>query len=139
MTGNGALPDGRAFFLACSTRLIWNKTPRRNLMMDGAVSRVMKRGVGIMRKTQLALLTLSATVLAGFVTVTPAAARDYPWCAQGGEYDYPGECAYSTYEQCLASVSGRLLYCGANPRVGYGQELQPQPRSRHRTRHVAPY
>jgi len=44
-----------------------------------------------MRKTQLALLTLGATVLAGFVTITPAAARDYPWCAQGGEYDYPGD------------------------------------------------
>ena len=60
-----------------------------------------------MRKMQLALLTLGATVLAGFVHVTPAAARDYPWCAQGGELDYPGECAYSTYQQCLASVSGR--------------------------------
>lgn len=81
-----------------------------------------------MRKTQLAMLTLGATVLAGFVTVTPAAARDYPWCAQGGEYDYPGECAYSTYEQCQASVSGRLLYCDRNPRFAYGQQQLPQPR-----------
>jgi len=79
-----------------------------------------------MRKTQLALLTLGATVLAGFVTVTPAAARDYPWCAQGGEYDYPGECAYSTYEQCQASVSGRLLYCGPNPR---GRRVSPRGRA----------
>jgi hypothetical protein len=90
-----------------------------------------------MRKMQLALLTLGATVLAGFVHVTPAAARDYPWCAQGGELDYPGECAYSTYQQCLASVSGRLLYCGPNPLVAYGQAPQPQPRRR--TRPVAPY
>lgn len=95
-----------------------------------------------MRKTQLALLTLGATVLAGFATVTPAAARDYPWCAQGGELDYPGECAYSTYEQCQASVSGRLLYCGPNPMVAYGQygqEPRPQPRVHRRTRHAAPY
>ncbi|WP_027549978.1 DUF3551 domain-containing protein [Bradyrhizobium sp. Cp5.3] len=98
-----------------------------------------------MRKTQLALLTLGATVLAGFVNITPAAAREYPWCAQGGEFDYPGECAYSTYEQCQASVSGRLLYCGPNPRVAYGAygsygqapQLQPQPRRRMRP--VAPY
>ena len=90
-----------------------------------------------MRKTQLALLTLGATVLAGVVAVTPAAARDYPWCAQGGEYDYPGECAYSTYEQCLASVSGRLLYCDRNPRMAYGQPPQQPPRRR--TRPVAPY
>ncbi|MCS3730530.1 DUF3551 domain-containing protein [Bradyrhizobium betae] len=92
-----------------------------------------------MRKTQLALLTLGATVLAGFVTATPAAARDYPWCAQGGEYDYPGECAYSTYEQCQASVSGRLLFCGPNPLVAYGQAPQRQPQPRRRTRPVGPY
>lgn len=90
-----------------------------------------------MRKTQLVMLTLSAAVLAGFATVTPAMARDYPWCAQGGEYDYPGECAYSSYEQCQASVSGRLLYCDRNPRFAYGQVQQPQPRRR--TRPVAPY
>ncbi|MGY4628285.1 DUF3551 domain-containing protein [Bradyrhizobium sp. USDA 4486] len=92
-----------------------------------------------MRKTQLALLTLGATVLAGFVTAAPAAARDYPWCAQGGEYDYPGECAYSSYEQCLASVSGRLLYCDRNPRFAYGQQPLPQPRLQRRMRPVAPY
>lgn len=92
-----------------------------------------------MRKTQLPLLTLGATVLAGFVTITPAAARDYPWCAQGRQYDYPGECAYSTYEQCQASVSGRLLFCGPNPRVAYGQAPQPQPRPHRRARQAAPY
>ena len=82
-----------------------------------------------MRKTQLALLTLGATVLAGAATVTPAAARDYPWCAQGSEYDYPGECAYSTYEQCQASVSGRLLFCDRNPRMLFNQ-AQPHRRTR---------
>ncbi|OPZ00681.1 hypothetical protein A5906_21270 [Bradyrhizobium sacchari] len=92
-----------------------------------------------MRRTQLALLTLGATILAGVVTVAPAAAGDYPWCAQGGEYDYPGECAYSTYGQCLASVSGRLLYCGPNPRSAYGQQRVPPPRPPRRTRPVAPY
>jgi hypothetical protein len=91
-----------------------------------------------MRKMQWALLALGATVLAGFVDATPAAARDYPWCAQGGEYDYPGECAYSTYDQCLASVSGRLLYCGPNPLVAYGQMQQPRPPARSKRR-VNPY
>lgn len=92
-----------------------------------------------MRKTHLALLTLGATVLAGFVTAAPAAARDYPWCAQGGEYDYPGECVYSTYEQCQASVSGRLLFCDRNPRMAYGQPPQRQPQPRRRARPVGPY
>lgn len=92
-----------------------------------------------MRKTQLALLTLGAAVLAGFVTATPAAARDYPLCAQGGEYDYPGECAYSTYEQCQASVSGRLLYCDRNPRFAFGLEQVPPTRPHRRVRPAAPY
>lgn len=92
-----------------------------------------------MCKTQLALLMLGPAVLAGFATAAPAAARDFPWCAQGGEYDYPGECAYNTYEQCQASVSGRLLYCDRNPRVGYGQVQPSQPRPHRRVRPVAPY
>jgi hypothetical protein len=92
-----------------------------------------------MRKTQLVLVALGVTALAGFATVTPAAARDYPWCAQGGEYDYPGECSYSSYEQCQASVSGRLLYCDRNPRFAYSQVSPVQPRSHRRPRPVAPY
>ena len=79
-----------------------------------------------MRKTQLALLTLGATVLAGFVTVTPAAARDYPWCVQGVGVGYPGECMYTSFAQCQASASGRLASCGMNPRFAYSV-----PRGRH--------
>jgi hypothetical protein len=92
-----------------------------------------------MGKTQLALLGLGATILAGFAAVTPAAAHDYPWCAQGGGYEYPGDCTYSTYGQCQASVSGRLMACGSNPLVAYGQAPLPQPRPPRRTRPVAPY
>lgn len=97
-----------------------------------------------MRKMQLArraLSALGAMVLAGVVGDGPArAGYDYPWCAQGGEYDYPGECAYQTYEQCLASVSGRLLYCGPNPRFAYGRAPQPwrQPPPRRRSGQAYP-
>jgi hypothetical protein len=92
-----------------------------------------------MRKTHLALLAFGAVVLAGVVTTTPAAARDYPWCAQGGEYDYPGECAYSTYQQCQASVSGRLLFCDRNPRFADNQFPDGRPQQRRRVRPAAPY
>ncbi len=90
-----------------------------------------------MRRMKLLMAMAGATLLAGLANVTPAAARDYPWCAQGGEFDYPGECAYQTYAQCQASVSGRLLYCGPNPYVAYGQAPQPQPRRR--VRHHVQY
>ncbi|KYH02907.1 DUF3551 domain-containing protein [Bradyrhizobium sp. DOA1] len=92
-----------------------------------------------MSRIQLVLVALAAMGLAAFAGVPPAAARDYPWCAQGGEYDYPGECAYSTYEQCQASVSGRLLFCDRNPRFAYGPDRPPQPPPHRRARAVAPY
>ena len=86
-----------------------------------------------MRKTKMIVMALGAIVLAGVVGPAPAAASDYPWCAQGAGYGYPGECAYATYEQCLASVSGRFLYCGINPYVAF---REPQPEPPRRSRHV---
>lgn len=91
-----------------------------------------------MSRSRFVLAALAAIWLAAFAGPAPAAARDYPWCAQGGEYDYPGECAYSSYEQCQASVSGRLLFCDRNPRFAYGH-APAQPRPQRRARPVAPY
>jgi hypothetical protein len=86
-----------------------------------------------MDKAQLAALVLGTTLLAAIAGAGPARADyDYPWCAQGEGYGYPGECAYATYEQCQASVSGRLLYCGPNPRFLFGKPPQPQPPRRSR-------
>jgi hypothetical protein len=79
-------------------------------------------------------MALSAAVIAGVTMTTPAAAHIYPWCAVGQGYGYPGECAYATYEQCQASVSGRRLYCNINPRFAYG----PSPPVR-RGRPAYPY
>ncbi len=67
----------------------------------------------------LAVLTAGAATMAGSA---PAAAHDYPWCLQGKEYGIPGECSYQTYGQCLASASGRDLYCNINPVVAFAQQ-----------------
>ncbi len=50
-------------------------------------------------------------VAAGMVTliadVRPSAAREwYPWCAQYASRNITYECLYSSFEQCLATVSG---------------------------------
>ena len=66
-----------------------------------------------------ALLTASAAILAG---ATPAAAIDYPWCVQGRGVGIPGDCSYTSYGQCMASASGRGLYCNVNPRAAFGRE-----------------
>jgi hypothetical protein len=66
-----------------------------------------------------ALLAAGAATLAG---ATPAAAIDYPWCVQGRGIGIPGDCSYTSYAQCMASASGRGLYCNVNPRIAFGRE-----------------
>ena len=75
-----------------------------------------------MRNAMLAILALSAATVATVAGNSPAAAYDYPYCLQGRGIGIPGECAYATYEQCMASASGRNLYCGINPRAAYGKQ-----------------
>jgi Protein of unknown function (DUF3551) len=79
-----------------------------------------------MRKSVLTMLVLSAASVATLATSAPAAAQDYPWCVQGRQTGIPGECAYQTFAQCMASASGRDAYCGRNPRTAFG--LQQAPR-----------
>ena len=75
-----------------------------------------------MRKLILVVMTLTAAGAASLTTSTPAAAYDYPWCLQGRQTGYPGECSYTSYAQCMASASGRYAYCGVNPRVGFARQ-----------------
>ena len=72
-----------------------------------------------------AMLVATALLAAGVAMVagpTPAAAVDYPWCIQGGGWGIPGDCSYRSYAQCMASASGRFVYCNVNPRVAFGQQ-----------------
>jgi hypothetical protein len=73
-----------------------------------------------MRKALLASLALSAAAAATVAGCLPAAAHDYPYCLQGRGVGIPGDCSYSSYDQCMASASGRAVYCNINPRVAFG-------------------
>jgi hypothetical protein len=75
-----------------------------------------------MRSAMLAILALSAATVAAMAASSPAAAYDYPYCLQGRGIGIPGDCSYSSYGQCMASASGRALYCNVNPRVAFGQQ-----------------
>ena len=79
-----------------------------------------------MRKLMLAMLAVTAVGVGSTAGSAPAAAYDYPWCAQGRGFGIPGDCSYQTYEQCQASASGRSLYCNINPRVAFGQQQEPR-------------
>lgn len=79
-----------------------------------------------MRRAILALVALGA--VAAIDATSSAQARDYPFCIKGRDYLSPlGDCSFTTYEQCLATASGRYAYCDANPFYNTAEQ-QPQPR-----------
>ena len=84
---------------------------------------------------------ISAVALLVAAGSTSAVAQDYPsaWCLQGKDWGYPGQCQFSTYNQCLATASGTFSYCGINPLVAFahqrrgywpGERLRPLSRVR---------
>ena len=75
-----------------------------------------------MRNAMLAMVALMSAGAATIVGPTPAAAIDYPYCIQGGGWGVPGDCSYRSYAECMASASGRHVYCNVNPRVAFGQQ-----------------
>jgi hypothetical protein len=68
-----------------------------------------------MRNIVVAALGASAFALVGAAPAHAYGAR-HAFCIQGSD-QYPGlsTCTFDTYEQCLATASGRNLDCIANP------------------------
>jgi hypothetical protein len=79
-----------------------------------------------MRTIILAAITVLTVLSGSFASVAPASAYEYPYCVQGKDLGFPGDCSYRTYAQCMASASGRLAACGVNPRTAF----KPKPRMR---------
>ena len=46
------------------------------------------------------------------------------YCLHGTNWGYPGNCEFSTYEQCQASASGTGAGCGENPQSLFSQQRQ---------------
>jgi Protein of unknown function (DUF3551) len=81
----------------------------RTELASGNVREVLMRNIGV------AALGASAFALIGVLPAQAYGVR-HAFCIQGGE-EYPGlsNCTFDTYEQCLATASGRSLDCIANP------------------------
>ena len=69
------------------------------------------------------LLAAALTTLA--CSAQPAAAQDYKYCLQSTQWGYPGNCQFSTYEQCMATASGTDAGCGVNPIFLFGAQREP--------------
>lgn len=52
------------------------------------------------------------------------------YCLQSKQWGYPGNCAFSTYEQCLATASGTEAGCGINPQYLFPPARRDDPRPR---------
>lgn len=84
-----------------------------------------------MRKFFLAALAAGAVAAIGAVP-DAARARDYPFCIKGHGYESPvGDCSFDTYQQCLATASGRFNYCDVNPFYAYPETRIAHPRKPH--------
>jgi Protein of unknown function (DUF3551). len=77
-----------------------------------------------------ALAVVSALTALG--SISPADARGIQdrYCLQGRIWGYPGNCQFSSYQQCMATASGTDAYCGINPQYAFAQQRR-QPRQYH--------
>jgi hypothetical protein len=83
-----------------------------------------------MRKAILALLALGAACA---IDAAPAAAGGMPFCIKGCDFGGgAGDCSFSSYQQCVATASGRDATCAANPYFSQNAELQTNRSSRRR-------
>jgi hypothetical protein len=76
-----------------------------------------------MRNLIFALAAVSAlgTAVGGS---SPIHAREFPYCMQGKDAGYPGDCQYRSYAECKATASGRAEDCAINPRFAYGSQKE---------------
>jgi Protein of unknown function (DUF3551) len=72
--------------------------------------------------------TIFAVIIAALglgAHATPAQAREYPWCARYDTWSY--NCGFTTFQQCLATISGAGGICERNPRaVAFNDEPRPR-------------
>ncbi len=82
-----------------------------------------------MRRIVFALATLAVGMIAD---ITPSAAVVwYPWCARFYDRSGSTSCAFTSFEQCLATVSGIGGACIQNWYPAPGEPRYYKPRRRH--------
>jgi Protein of unknown function (DUF3551) len=73
------------------------------------------------------LFALSALLVVA--STGPSMARDYPWCARTITNPDFGDCSFTSYRQCMATVSGQPGECIVNPRIAFGQDRRGSGRA----------
>ena len=65
------------------------------------------------------IFTLTALIVAA--APVAASAHEYPWCARTSSNGFNGDCSFTSYQQCQATVSGQSGECQVNPRLAFKQ------------------
>ena len=60
-------------------------------------------------------LAVLATIFA-LTALADAAGTPDRYCLQGSQSDYPGNCQFDSYFQCMNAVSGKDAQCRENPK-----------------------
>jgi len=77
------------------------------------------------------------SIIAAFgiiVAMTPGQTREYPWCSQRTDESRAHSCAFDTWEQCMATMSGIGGYCYLNYALPLPSPVIAPSRKRHRIR-----
>jgi uncharacterized protein DUF3551 len=85
------------------------------------------------RKEEVVMRTMATAMMAvAWLAIGASAgeARTYPWCATYNDTYGSRNCGFSTFQQCLATVSGIGGFCGQNPLFQPG--FDPAPRRKPR-------
>lgn len=84
------------------------------------------------------LLLVGGIILVAGMMSTRAEAQNYPWCAYyGGRGGGGTNCGFTTFQQCMATISGMGGFCDRNTQYvpPTGPHAIPAYRRRHRRHH----
>jgi Protein of unknown function (DUF3551) len=64
----------------------------------------------------LTLVVVSAALIGATELTSAQSPYSYSWCSrQGGRYDGATSCYFTSYQQCMTTISGIGGYCYQNP------------------------
>ena len=73
---------------------------------------------------------LAATALLVVMGATPGMAREYPWCSRTSTTGFNPSCTFTSYNQCMATVSGQRGDCMRNPIFAFGEQRDSRRQGR---------
>jgi hypothetical protein len=75
-----------------------------------------------MRRPVLFAVLTAVSAVTAIASIFPAAAAQEQYCLKGRQWGYPGNCQFSSYDQCMATASGTVDYCGINPQYAFARQ-----------------